>query len=193
MFALVALVAWAAPPSFAAQVPADTTCVAGRGSSEAAAAADSPPDSVSFRVGGYFVKVCYSRPLARRTQGMIGSPDLPYGRIWRTGGHAPAVIHTTTPVVIAGIAVSPGSYLLYTVPGEEQWEVVVNRSTRRWADGAGYDAVLRSQEVGRTSVPAEQVNQYVQRLTFRPLPAAPHTILFLEWERVQVAIPISPG
>ena len=70
---------------------------------------------------------------------------------------------------------------------------VVNRSITRWADGAGYDAGLRSAEVGRVMMPAEQASQFVERLTLRPIAAGPNVVLFLEWERVQVTIPITPG
>ncbi|NIU19704.1 MAG: DUF2911 domain-containing protein, partial [Actinobacteria bacterium] len=87
----------------------------------------SPLDSITFQVDGDPVKLCYGRPSARgRT--MIGGPDVPFGRLWRTGANEPTMIHTTVPITVAGIAIAPGSYSLYTVPGEERWEVVVNRS-----------------------------------------------------------------
>ena len=192
VLALAATVQPAAAPPHPALLLQDSACVTVR-----RPAAAGPPeatlDSVSFSVGGFPVSICYSRPRASQAQPSIGTPRVPYGAVWRTGGSTPAVIYTTRRISIAGLSVPPGRYLLYTVPGEHHWQLVVNRSVTRWADGAGYDAGLRSAEVGRVMMPAEQASQFVERLTLRPIAAGPNVVLFLEWERVQVTIPITPG
>ena len=85
----------------------------------------SPLDSISFKVEKSNVKLCYSRPsLKGRT--MIGGEAVPYGKIWRTGSNEPTMIHTDGPLEIAGVKVPAGTYSIYTVPGEKEWEVIVN-------------------------------------------------------------------
>jgi hypothetical protein len=114
--------------------------------------------------------------------------------VWRTGSLTPMVLYTVRRISIAGVVVPPGRYVLYTVPAEYQWQLVVNQTVNRWADGPDYDATLRAAEVGRASVAAETTTRaYVQRLTLRPVPAGPNVLLLLEWGEVQVAIPIVPG
>ena len=44
------------------------------------------------------------------------------------------MIHTAIPLSIAGIEVDAGSYSLYSIPGEGQSEVIVNRSITQWGD-----------------------------------------------------------
>jgi hypothetical protein len=88
--------------------------------------------------------------------------------------------------------VPPGRYVLYTVPDEFQWQVVINRTVSRWADGPDYDAALQAGEVGRVQVGAERTGQNVAGLTFRPVLAGPNAILLLEWGNLRVAIPIVP-
>ena len=64
---------------------------------------------------------------------MIGGDAVPFGRIWRTGANEATMIHTTGALMIAGVHVEPGTYALYTVPGEREWEIVINRSYMQWA------------------------------------------------------------
>jgi len=90
---------------------------------------------------------------------MIGGEAVPYGRVWRTGANEPTMIHTTGHLVIAGIHVDAGTYALYTVPGEREWEVIVNRSHRQWGHESTYTDSVRVQEVGRGRVPTQRVER----------------------------------
>lgn len=91
----------------------------------------SPLDSVTFRVAGVDVKICYGRPSARgRT--MIGGSSVPFGKIWRTGANEPTLLRTPVALTIAGVPVPAGTYSVYTVPGEAEWEIIVNRSYSQW-------------------------------------------------------------
>ncbi|UCF41024.1 MAG: DUF2911 domain-containing protein [Gemmatimonadota bacterium] len=153
----------------------------------------SPLDSLTFAVGGSPVKICYGRPSARgRT--MIGGPDVPFGKLWRTGANEPTMIHTTAPIGVAGIEVQRGSYSLYTVPGEDEWIVIVNRSITQWGHIAQYTYKVKAQEVGKASVPRERLDDHVETMTFRAEPAADGAAtLVLEWELTRVRIPITPA
>jgi len=152
----------------------------------------SPLDSLSFRLDGHTVKVCYGRPSSRgRT--MIGGRDVPYDKLWRTGANEPTMVHTTGPISIAGIEVEPGSYSLYTVPGEAEWTIVVNSSITQWGHISEYTYRVRRKEVGRATVPRERTARHVETLTFTADPVEREAIIFLEWERTRIAIPIVLG
>lgn len=149
----------------------------------------SPLDSVSFRLRDHTVKLCFSRPSARgRT--MIGGQDVPYGKLWRTGANEPTMLHTTGAISIAGIEVGSGSYSLYTIPGEEEWVVIVNSSITQWGHIAEYDYRVQRQEVGKATVPRERTPYYVETMTFSVESVDGEAIVFLEWERTRIAIPI---
>ena len=179
--------------------PPDTMCLWGqnvmRGQSTpvdppASVRALSPKDSLSFAAGGAVVKVCYSRPSSRgRT--MIGGEHVPYGRVWRTGANEPTMIHTTGHLVIAGIHVDAGTYSLYTVPGEREWEIIVNRATHQWGEESNYTDSVRAQEVGRGRVPVQRVDQAIEKFTMRAEPGqGGDAMLILEWEHTRVAVPV---
>ena len=152
--------------------------------------ARSPKDSVSFAAGGSVVKVCYSRPSARgRT--MIGGEAVPFGRVWRTGANEPTMFHTTGHLVIAGIHVNAGTYALYTVPGQSEWEIIINRSYHQWGEESNYTDSVRAKELGRGRVPAQHVDGMIEQFTIRAEPAAGgDASLILEWEHTRVSVPV---
>ena len=175
----------AAPPP--AQQQASVSCtpspnmpVAGRPSAY---------DSTAVTLGGSTALVCYGRPSMRgRT---IFGGLVPYDTIWRTGANEPTIIHLPFAASIAGIAVEPGSYSLYTVPGRQQWQVIVNRSTSQWGIENQYNAAVRAQEVGRATVPVEQTTAPVETFAIRSEPGGGNAAsLVLEWENSRIRVPI---
>jgi len=180
--------------SIASGVPAPTSAIPGEptclttASRQSLAKRASPLDSVSFAVGSARVMVCYGRPSARgRT--MIGGYNVPLGRIWRTGANEPTMIHVTgSAVMLAGLRLEPGTYSLYTVPAEEEWTIIVNRSIEQWGDEGSY-ADVKQQELGRGEARREKLEHHVEQFTIRPEPArGSASALLLEWEKTRVVI-----
>ena len=125
---------------------------------------------------------------------MLGGSGIPYGKLWRTGANEPTVIFTPVALEIAGVKVQPGKYSLYTVPGEKEWEVIVNRSTSQWGHENDYSDEVRAQEVGRGKAPAEKLTAPVETFTITAEPASGDVQrLVLAWEKTRVAIPIKAG
>jgi hypothetical protein len=148
----------------------------------------SPYDSATVQVGSEVLKVCYGRPSARDRE--IFGGLVPYGRLWRTGANEPTILHIAFTAEIAGIRVEPGSYSLYTEPGQEQWTIILNRSTGQWGHESSYTAEVEAQEAGRASAPTERLDQHVEQFTIRGEPTAVGADLLLEWERTRVRIPV---
>jgi DUF2911 family protein len=148
----------------------------------------SPLDSLTFKVAGQPVKVCYGRP-SSRGRVMLGGKDIPYGKLWRTGANEPTIFFASTPLNVAGVAVPPGVYSLYTVPGQKEWEVIVNRSISQWGKEDQYTDEVKSQELGRGKVKVESANSPVETFTMRGEPSGRDANLVLEWEKTRVKIP----
>jgi hypothetical protein len=147
LFALVTAAAVAAGPIAPAPQAADTACQVLKPDRVPVEGRKSPLDSLTFRVAGQPVKLCYGRPSSRgRT--MLGG-TVPYGKLWRTGANEPTIFFTPVALTVAGIKVPAGQYSLYTVPGASDWEIIVNRSTRQWGEESNYTAAVQAQEVGR--------------------------------------------
>lgn len=172
-----------APPPAAAEVAcAPQRPTAGRASSY---------DSTAIALGGATAKVCYGRPSARGRP--VFGQLVPYGSIWRTGANEPTIVHTPVPARIAGIAVQPGSYSLYTIPGEREWTVIVNRAISQWGHESRYTAEVQAQEVGRATVPVQRTDSPVETFQIRSAPAGAGSDLLLEWENTRVRVPVTRG
>ncbi len=149
----------------------------------------SPYDSVFVAVGADQAKLCYGRPSARDRE--IFGGLVPYDTLWRTGANEATTIHLPAAAEIAGIAVEPGSYTIYTVPGEEEWTVIVNRSISQWGIETAYTPEVRAQEVARAAVPSEAIPEHVETFVITTESADANTTnLVLTWENTRVRIPV---
>ena len=162
----------------------------------------SPFDSVTFRVAGQEVKICYGRPSARgRTmigsgseEGPIQMGEVPFGKIWRTGANEATLLRTPIALSIAGVTVPAGTYSIYTVPGPTEWEIIVNRSYSQWGMERFYTDEVQAQEVGRGRVSSEPTDSHVETFTIRAEDSADGGLLMiLEWERTRVPVPVAAG
>lgn len=147
----------------------------------------SPLDSVSFELGTARVKICYGRPSARgRT--MIGGASVPLGKLWRTGANEPTMLHTSGPIMVAGVKLEAGTYSIYTVPDKTQWTIILNRSTSQWGDEGSYSEHIKKEEVGRGTAPATELSNHVEQFTIRAETKGGWGTLVMEWEKTRVAI-----
>jgi hypothetical protein len=150
----------------------------------------SPYDSMTFMIDGAEAKVCYGRPSVRER--VVFGDLVPYDTLWRTGANEPTIIHLPVAAEIAGIAVDEGSYSIYTVPGEGEWDVVVNRSTSQWGHESQYNEGVRGEEIERATVPASQSAAPVEMFTITSESAGDGVDLVLEWANTRVEIPVRP-
>lgn len=150
----------------------------------------SPLDSLTFSVKGKPVKLCYGRP-SSRGRVMIGGPDIPYGKLWRTGANEPTIFFTPVALDLAGIKVPPGKYSLYSVPRAREWEIIVNRSTTQWGKEDQYTDKVKAQEVGRAKLPVETVDHPIETFAIRAEPSSGDAqALVLEWEKTRARVPV---
>lgn len=81
-------------------------------------------------VGGADVTLEYGRPKVKgRT---IWGGLVPYGKVWRTGADEATTITFDQNVTVEGEALPAGTYALFTIPGEEEWTVIFNKTAKQW-------------------------------------------------------------
>lgn len=186
--------------SFAAAVAAALTMLPGalqaqnveacflRGATAAEAAErPSPLGVVAITMGDHEATLCYGRPSANDRTVMGGL--VPFGEPWRTGANEATAIHIPFAATIGDVAVEPGSYSLYTIPGEGEWEIVVNRVVERW--GIPISAEVRAEDVGSFTRSVAATADFVETMTFT---WASHGEgmghIVLEWENTRMEIPV---
>jgi hypothetical protein len=97
--------------------------------------AASPGCTIKQRVGITDIEVVYSRP-SKKDREIFGNV-VPFGKVWRTGANAATKITFSTPVKLNGTEVAAGSYALYTIPGENEWTIILNKGVGK--SGTQYD------------------------------------------------------
>ena len=115
--------------------------------------APSPGAKITQTVGLTDITVEYSRPSVKgRT---IFGGLVPFGEMWRTGANKNTIVTFSAPVKIAGKDLKAGSYALFTVPGQTEWEVIFYTDTENWGTPEKYDA---AKEAVRFKAKAEKMD-----------------------------------
>lgn len=83
----------------------------------------------SYRVSDKSVRVIYSRP---QLKGRSLSELAPAGKVWRTGANEAAEITFYKDATVGGKSVKAGTYSLFTIPGDDEWTVILNGNLNQW-------------------------------------------------------------
>jgi hypothetical protein len=112
---------------------------------------------------------------------------VPYNKLWRTGANAATKIVFTEPVEMGGKKVDTGTYVLYTIPGADSWEIILNKGLTNW----GIDGYKETEDVVRFTVPRMKMKNKVETFTMEFSDVKPETCLLdIKWEKTAVSIPI---
>ncbi|MEO6252072.1 MAG: DUF2911 domain-containing protein [Ferruginibacter sp.] len=147
--------------------------------------APSPTQTVKqdFAIGS--IELTYSRPTAKGRK--IFGDLVPYNKLWRTGANAATKIVFTEPVEFGGKRVDTGTYVLYTIPGRDSWEIILNKGLKNW----GIDGYKETEDVVRITTSSYKVKNKVESFTMEFSDVKAETcVLEIKWEKTGVAIPV---
>jgi len=121
--------------------------------------AASPACTLKQRVGLTDIEIVYSRPGVKgRT---IFGGIVPYGQVWRTGANQATKITFSTPVKLNGADIPAGTYALFTIPGENEWTIIINKGAAQWG-AFQYD---EKADVARFKVTPIQLAEQIETFT----------------------------
>lgn len=147
--------------------------------------APSPTQTIKqdFAIGT--IELTYSRPSAKGRK--IYGNLVPYNKIWRTGANAATKIVFSDPVEVGGKKIDSGTYVLYTIPGADSWEIILNKGLKNW----GTDGYKETEDVVRFNVAPMKMKTKAESFTMDFSDVKPETAsLNMKWEKTQVSIPI---
>jgi Protein of unknown function (DUF2911) len=145
----------------------------------------SPPAKAEAKIGGKNITIDYSAPSMRGRK--IMGELVPYGQVWRTGANAATVLTTDADLMIGTLHVPAGKYTLFTIPGEKEWTLIVNKQTGQW--GTNYD---QAQDLGRVKMTVAKTPSPVETflIGINSTPGARTGSLALTWENTRVWVPV---
>ncbi len=118
----------------------------------------SPPAIVTETLAnGNVVTIDYSKPSVKgRT---MGTDLAAFGKVWRTGANEATVFEISMDAKIEGKDLPAGKYGLYSIPGENEWVIIFNKTWKQW--GTNYkeadDALRVHVKPGKSSSFTEQM------------------------------------
>ncbi|MBL0357032.1 MAG: DUF2911 domain-containing protein [Chitinophagaceae bacterium] len=123
--------------------------------------APSPVQTVKQDFGMGSIELIYSRP---GTKGRKVFGDLvPNGKLWRTGANEATRITFTETVEIGGKKIDSGTYAVYTIPGEDSWEIILNKGIQNW----GIDGYKEAEDVARFKIMPVKTKTMVETFTMQ--------------------------
>lgn len=115
----------------------------------------SQQSSITQRQGISDVTINYHSPAVKGRE--IWGTTVPYGSIWRAGANENTTIHFTHDAMVEGQPIASGTYGLYMIPGENEFQVLFSKYHQSWGSNAPTeDEVVLKVSVVPTSIPAQE-------------------------------------
>jgi hypothetical protein len=152
----------------------------------------SPASLTSYVKGNVKISVTYNSPFKKGRK--IFGGLVPYGNTWRTGANEPTVFDTDRPLLFGDKLLKPGRYSLWTVPNEENWQVVFNSVVPPWGINVIKHGVANRNpetDVLIVDVPVMTTEKEFEKFTISIEEADDMLELVLAWDRTLVAVPFS--
>ncbi|HEY4154372.1 MAG TPA: DUF2911 domain-containing protein, partial [Puia sp.] len=145
----------------------------------------SPVQNIKQEFGLSTIELSYSRPGVKSRK--VFGDLVPYGKLWRTGANQATTLSFGDSVIIGGVAIPPGKYGLLTIPGSDEWTIIITKQL----DVTSPSAYKADQDIVRVKARTQEF----------PYPIETFTILFsnirsgscdlaMIWDRTLVALPI---
>lgn len=151
--------------------------------------APSPTQTIIQDFGLGKIELTYSRPGIKGRQIFGQNSELvPLGKPWRTGANAATKIHFSDPVSVGGNQLDSGSYVIYTIPGREQWDVVFSKGTAY----PGQEGFSANDDLFHFKAPVVLHKEKIETFTMQFTDLKNESCnLLLKWANMDVIVPLT--
>jgi hypothetical protein len=141
----------------------------------------SPRKELKGTLNGVNITIDYGSPDTKdRT---IWGSLVPYGEVWRTGANEATRITFDESILVGENILAAGTYSLFTIPTEKEWQVIFNKVTDQWG-AYEYD---EAQDALRIQARPISVDSSSATLEFRLAPGK----IVMQWDKLVLPIPIT--
>ncbi len=131
------------------------------------------------------IKVTYCRP-QKKGRDIFGGL-LEYGNIWRVGANQSTEVTFYQDVMIGDKAISRGTYNLYAVVNENNWEIILNTDRPAWGP-ANRD---EEKDIMKMSVPVSKEKEVLEALNIIFENETDNSVdMTIGWDTTRASIPI---
>lgn len=133
-------------------------------------------------------RVLYSRPPKNGRE--VFGKLVPYGKVWRTGANENTEIKLYQDATIGGKPVKAGTYSLFTIPGENEWTIILNNELDYW----GAFRHKPESDVIRVTAPVKKASEPIENFSIQFANAgsgANNAVMRMGWDQTVVEVPVS--
>lgn len=145
----------------------------------------SPTAIAKVKHADTYVKITYGQPY-KNDREVFGNL-VPYGEVWRTGANEATEITTTRDILLSGKEVKAGTYALFTIPGEENWTIILNNELGQWG-AFEYDESKDELRVEVNPITTRQTSE-VFIIQFDEV-QKDSTAIIMKWDKTEIQIPL---
>ena len=150
-------------------------------------AQSSPPKVTTATIAGSEIKIDYYSP-SMRGRKIYGSL-VKYGEVWCPGANWATAITSPVSIQIGSLKLPKGSYALWVVPNEKEFELIINSDAK--AFHLDYKAAT---DLGRMKMNLKPLDKPIESLTFEiRSDGSDKATLALVWENTEASVPLVIG
>ena len=113
---------------------------------------------------------------------------VPFDRVWVTGAHMATSLEIDQNVTIGNTPVPAGKYGLFTIPGKDNWTIIINRN---WEQHL-VDEYDEKDDVVRLTTTPEQESTNQERLRYViESESDKEGEIVMYWEKLEVSLPVT--
>ncbi|MEM6633790.1 MAG: DUF2911 domain-containing protein [Bacteroidota bacterium] len=132
------------------------------------------------------IRVTYSRP-QKKGRDLFGGL-LSYGKVWRVGANEAPEINVYQDITLGGKKLQAGTYSLFAIPGEKEWEIIINSDLNYWG-AYSYDS---AKDIIRIITSVRSLDQVVEAFSLQfQETGSKQATMRLAWDQTMVEVPIT--
>jgi hypothetical protein len=137
-------------------------------------------------IGDAHLTIGYHSPAVRGR--MIWGGLVAYNQVWVTGAHSATSLMTDKDITIGGKQLPAGKYALFTIPGEQEWTIILNKN---WEQHLA-DDYTEAEDVLRFTVKPEIAPTKQERLRYAIISdGSDKGSIQITWDMLRVTLPVT--
>lgn len=148
---------------------------------------DKNPHDIAYyranKISPPIIKVLYGRP--QKSGDEVFGSTIPFDKVWGVGANEATEIRFFQDVVFGDIKVKKGTYVMYAIPQEKEWTIILSSNLDVWGSyeyNEKYDVARVQAKVSR----AEQIDVF--SIGFKE--KGKKVNMALGWDTTRVTVPI---
>jgi acetyl esterase/lipase len=145
----------------------------------------SPPATATGKIGEATFTIHYGSPAAKGRK--IWGELVPYAKVWRAGANEATIFETDKVVFVEGKKLPAGKYSFYAIPGEKEWQIIINSQTGQWGvKRDGETSRLKENDIITATVRPGKAKSMTERLLYEVNKDG----IVLKWENLELPIAV---